>query len=204
MNDFSRFLEIASFSYGSIWTSTEISRESNVKRSTVDNYAQILDDLLLAFSLPVFTRRAKRRLIAHSKFYFFDVGIYRALRPRGILDSTEEIEGTALEGLIAQHLRAWVSSQKEPHTLSFWRTQTGLEVDFVIYGPRGFWAIEVKRSTTLSPKDTKGLEAFKDEYPEAHAFFITMTKHREIYRGFEVIPAEEFLKNLNIESPLFS
>ena len=63
VGDFSRFMEIASFSYGAIWTSTDIGRESGVKRATVDNYLQILEDLFLAFSLPVFSRRAKRHLI---------------------------------------------------------------------------------------------------------------------------------------------
>lgn len=204
IGDFSRFLEVASFSYGSVWTSTEISRESNVKRATVDNYLQILEDLFLAFSIPVFSRRAKRRVIAHPKFYFFDVGIYQVLRPRGILDSFQEIEGGALEGLVAQHLRSWVLSQKDSHSLSFWRTQTKLEVDFIIYGPRGFWAIEVKRSQNLGPNDARGLSAFKEEYPEAQCFFVTLAKRRENFRGFPIIPIDEFLLNIVPENPIFS
>jgi uncharacterized protein len=204
VSDFARFLEVASFSYASIWTSSEISREAHVNRTTVDNYLQILHDLLLAFSIPVFTRRAKRRLITHSKFYFFDVGIYRTLRPQGILDNKNEIEGHVLEGLIAQHLRAWVMNQKQTHSLSFWRTQTQLEVDFVIYGPRGFWAIEVKRSSDLTPNDIKGLLAFKEEYPEAECFIITAGKQREIYRNFPIIPAYDFLIGLSPDQALFS
>ena len=66
--------------------------------------------------------------MAHPKFYFFDAGVYRILRPQGILDSSQEIEGWALEGLVAQHLRTWVLAQDQPHSLSFWRTQTKLEV----------------------------------------------------------------------------
>lgn len=197
LGDFARFLEIASFSHGSVWTTTDISRESGVKRATVDNYLQILQDLFLAFTLPIFSRRAKRRLISHQKFYFFDAGVYRALRPQGVLDNVHEIEGLTLEGLVAQHLQAWTTSQMEPHSLHFWRTQTGLEVDFVIYGPKGFWGIEVKRSTNLSPADIKGLLAFKDEYPEADCFIVCPCKQPEIYRGFKVIPLENFLKNLH-------
>ncbi len=204
IGDFARFLEVASFSYASLWTTTDISRESSIKRATVDNYLQILEDLFLAFSLPVFTRRVKRKLVAHRKFYFFDVGLYRVLRPQGILDSTREIEGWAIEGLVAQHLRSWVFSQQESHTLSFWRTQTRLEVDFVIYGPRGFWAIEVKRSANLGPDDVKGLSAFQEEYPEAHCFFVTLGKHRESYRGFPVIPLDEFLLQISPENPIAS
>lgn len=199
IGNFARFLEIASFSHASLWTTADISRESSVKRSTIDNYLEVLQDLFLAFSLPVFSRRAKRRLVSHQKFYFFDAGVYRALRPHGILDSSQEIEGMALEGLVAQHLRAWVLAQKEPHSFSFWRTQTHLEVDFVIYGPRGFWAIEVKRSPHLAPGDIKGLTAFKEEYPEAKCFILTLNSYPEEYRGFPVIPLESFLVNLSPE-----
>lgn len=202
LGDFSRFLEVSSFSHASIWTTTDISREANVKRATVDNYLQILEDLLLAFTVPVFTRRAKRKLIAHSKFYFFDAGIYRILRPQGILDSSQEIEGLALEGLVAQHLRSWVLAQNQPHSLSFWRTQTKLEVDFIIYGPKGFWAIEVKRSPNLGPDDVRALLAFKEEYPEARCFFVIPGKRKEIYRGFPVIPMEEFLQGIVPDNPI--
>jgi predicted AAA+ superfamily ATPase len=196
IGDFSRFLEIASFSHSSIWTTADISRESSVKRATVDNYLQILEDLLLAFTIPVFSRRAKRKLIAHSKFYFFDAGVYRILRPQGILDSSQEIDGLALEGLVAQHLRSWVLAQNQPHSLSFWRTQTQLEVDFVIYGPKGFWAIEVKRSPNLGPDDVRAMQAFKEEYPEATCLFVVPSKRKESYRGFPVLPMEEFLVNM--------
>jgi len=202
IGDFSRFLEIASFCHASVWTTTDISRESSVKRATVDNYLHILEDLLLAFTLPVFTRRSKRKLIAHPKFYFFDAGVYRILRPQGILDSSQEIEGWALEGLVAQHLRSWVLAQDKPHSLSFWRTQTKLEVDFIIYGPKGFWAIEVKRSANLGPDDARVLLAFKEEYPEAKCLFVTLGKRKENYRGFPVIPIEEFLLGVIPENPI--
>ena len=66
----------------------------------------VLEDLLLCFCIPVFSKRAKRQLIAHEKFYYFDVGVYRALRPAGPLDQPEEIEGILLKGLVAEHLRA--------------------------------------------------------------------------------------------------
>lgn len=204
IGDFSRFLEVASFAHASVWTTMDISRESGVKRATVDNYLQILEDLLLAFTLPVFSRRAKRKLISHRKFYFFDTGVYRILRPQGILDSSQEIEGWALEGLVAQHLRSWVIAQNQPHSLSFWHTQTKLEVDFIVYGPKGFWAIEVKRSANLGPDDIRAMTAFKEEYPEATCLFVAPVKRRESYRGFSVVPVEEFLLGINSDQPIFS
>jgi len=82
-----------------------------------------------------YTRRAKRHLVAHPKFYFVDCGIYNALRPRGPLDQPSETGGAALEGLVAQHLRAWIDYSRNGCELYFWRTRAGTEVDFVIYGP---------------------------------------------------------------------
>lgn len=196
VGDFARFMEMATFSHGGLWVSTEIAREAHVKRQTVDNYLQILEDLLLAFTIPVFTRRAKRALVSRSKFYYFDVGVFRELRPKGPLDKEAEIEGPALEGLVAQHLRAWTLSQTETHHLYFWRTRTKIEVDFIIYGPRGFWAIEVKRSANISIHDIKPLKVFQEEYPEALCFLLYGGNKSQKIRDILCIPIEEFLKNL--------
>ena len=99
---FARFLEAASFSQGSPLNITSVARECGVERKVVENYFGIVEDLLIAYRLPVFTRRSRRRMVAHDKFYFFDVGVYRTLRPKGPLDMPEEIEGAALETLFLQ------------------------------------------------------------------------------------------------------
>jgi predicted AAA+ superfamily ATPase len=83
----------------------------------------------LAFRLPVFAKRAKRKTTGHPKFFLFDAGVFRALRPRGALDRPQDIEGPALEGLVAQHLRAWIAYGEGRHELFFWRTRGGAEVD---------------------------------------------------------------------------
>src|SRR5881227_1622398 len=106
---FARFLETISFSQASVLNVANVARECQIERKTVAGYIEILEDLLLSFRLPVFTRRAKRGTIQHPKFYFFDAGVYRSLRPAGPLDRPEEIEGAVLEGLVAQHLRAWIA-----------------------------------------------------------------------------------------------
>src|SRR5262249_4703072 len=88
---FARFLAAISFSQGAPLNGSAVARDASVERKVVEDYVSILEDLLLAVRLPVFTRRAKRRTIAHPKFYYFDAGVYRAIRPRGPLDSASEI-----------------------------------------------------------------------------------------------------------------
>ncbi|MCP5104441.1 MAG: ATP-binding protein, partial [bacterium] len=84
--DFSRFLEAISFSHGGVLNASNVARECEVGRKTVQGYIDILKDLLLAFMVPVSTKRAQRAVVRHPKFYIFDPGVFHYLRPRGPLD----------------------------------------------------------------------------------------------------------------------
>lgn len=204
IENFSRFLEVISFSHASLLNITNIAREAEVKRKTIENYIEILEELMLAYTLPIFTKRARRELSTHPKFYLFDAGVFRALRPRGPLDRTEEIEGVALEGLVVQHLKAWNDYSSDHHDLAFWRTRSGLEVNIIVYGPRGFWALEIKNSTKVGLTDTKPLEAFLTDYPEAQALLLYRGKERFTQKGVLCIPCEEFLMQLIPNQSLWS
>lgn len=204
IGNFARFLEVMSFSHGMQLNTSNIARECQVSRSTCDDYIQILKDLLLGSTLDVFTRRATRALSAHSKFYYFDAGVFRSLRPKGPLDRKEEIEGPGLEGLVMQHLQAWISAQAETHTLHFWRTRSGIEVDFIVYGPKGFWAIEVKNSHTVFSKDVKSLKTFCEDYPECKPLLLYRGKIRTQVDKILCVPCEEFLLQLKMDEPLWT
>lgn len=196
IGDFARFLEVASFSHGSILNISNIARECAVSRKLVEGYLNILQDLLLSFHLPIFSIKAKRQLISHEKFYFFDIGVYKSLRRTGFLDKETEINGPGLEGLILQHLRAWNDYQGTPNKLFYWRTKQGVEVDFVVYGPTIFYAIEVKGSAVIHPKDLKGLQTFLTDYPEAKAILLYRGKERLLKKNILCIPIKEFLLKL--------
>jgi len=130
--NFSRFLESISFSHGSPLNVSEVARECEVGRKTVEGYLEILEDLLLAFRIPVFSKKAKRHLIKHEKFYYFDTGVFRSIRPKGPLDRKEEIEGAALEGLVAQHLQAWCAYQEKTHRLGALNREMKLILSFMV------------------------------------------------------------------------
>lgn len=169
---FHRFLEAASFSQGAPLNVAAVARDCAVPRKTVDDYFAILDDLMLAIRVPPFTRRARRDVQQHPKFYFFDAGVYRAIRPRGPLDSDEEIDGAALETLVLHEIRATNDAWHLGYQLHYWRTRDGKEVDFVLYGERGLHAIEVKRGDRLRDGDLDALRLFMADYPEATATVI--------------------------------
>lgn len=189
---FSRFLEAASFSQGSVLNISSVARECAIERKVAENYFMILEDLLIAHRIPVFTKKAKRRMASHPKFYFFDAGVYRAIRPMGPLDTPEDAEGAALETLVLQEFLAINSALDLGYNIYYWRTSNNVEVDFVLYGEKGILAIEVKRTGRVIKPMLNGLKAFLRDYPMGRAYFVYGGKRRMYEDNIDILPATDF------------
>ena len=185
LDGFSRFLETVCFSHGQLLNVSNIARDSSVSRKAVEGYLSVIEDLLLSFRLPVFRKRAARATVAHDKFYLFDCGVF------------QQIAGAALEGLVAQHLRAWLAYRNAGERLYYWRTRAGSEVDFVIYGPDQFTAIEVQHSATVRRSDLRALRSFHDDYPEAQRLLLYLGDEQLHVDGVHCMPCERFLRALH-------
>lgn len=196
LSAFSRFLEAASFSQGSVLNMSEVARESSVDRKVVENYFNILEDLLISYRVPVFTKRAKRRMLSHPKFYFFDGGVYRTIRPMGPLDMPEEAEGITLETLFLQEFMALNHYLNTGYSIFYWRTSNNMEVDFILYGEKGILAFEVKRSSRISKSMLRGLKSFLGDYPMARAYFIYGGTRYYQQDNIIILPIKIALKNL--------
>ena len=195
---FTRFLETASFSQGSVLNISSVARDCSIERKVVENYFAILEDLLIAYRIPIFTKRAKRRLVAHPKFYFFDVGLYRTLRPTGPLDAPEAIGGHAFETLFLQEILAINAYLRLGYSMFYWMTPTNIEVDFVLYGNKGIKAFEVKRTGKISGSMLKGLKMFQKDYPMAKLYFIYGGERRLRDGNIEIIPIKDALKEIPV------
>ena len=196
IGNFTRFLEAASLSHGQILNVTNVAQDCRVSRKTVESYFFIVKDLLIGDTIDVFTKRAKRAMAAHPKFYFFDCGVFRSLRPKGPLDIPEEIGGVGLESLVYQHLRAWIDYSEIDAKIYYWRTQAGNEVDFVIYGESVFYAIEVKVGSAVKSQHLRGLKTFSADYPASKAYVLYMGENRQLIDTILCVPCTEFLQAL--------
>ena len=194
MAAFARFMESASFSQGGVLNISEVARECSVERKVVEGYFSILEDLLIAYRVPVFTKKAKRKMIAHPKFFFFDVGVYRTTGP---LDRPEEIEGSALETLVFQELNSLNKNMNLDYQIYYWRTFNQTEVDFVLYGERGIKVFEVKRTATVRLKELSGLKLFLKDYPMAKAFYLYGGSRYYREGNIEIIPIQDALVKLH-------
>lgn len=193
---FTRFLEAASFSQGSVLNISSVARDCAVERKVVESYFTILEDLMIAYQVPVFSKKSKRRLVAHNKFYFFDAGVYRTLRPMGPLDAPEEADGVALETLFLQELVVLNNVLNFGYKIYYWRTSNGREVDFVLYGPKGLLAFEVTKTGRINSAVLGGLKSFLSDYPMAKAYFVYGGNRRMHEGKIEIVPVLEALKNL--------
>ncbi|MEK7533663.1 MAG: ATP-binding protein [Patescibacteria group bacterium] len=196
LDNFSRFLEVASFSQGQVLNTSNVARDAEIQRMTVREYFQILQDLLIGYLLPPFTKRAKRRLVNHPKFYYFDPGVFRAIRPMGLYDNPQELGGICLETLVYQQISSTNDLLNLGYKLYYFRTASGVEVDFVLYGARGIVGLEVKLSSHFNDIMIRGLKNFAQDYPEARLFLI-YTGERKLYIGnVTVLPLTYALHHL--------
>jgi predicted AAA+ superfamily ATPase len=191
---FVRFLDFAALTSGDELNYESLGSDSGVPARTVASYYEVLEDTLVGFRVSPFRGSRKRKAIKRSKFYLFDVGVTGALTQRGMLQEQSELLGKALEHLIAMELRAYLSYTSSDLPLTFWRTETQHEVDFVI-GEEV--AIEVKATSRVSDSHLKGLRSLGEESIVPKRILVSRDPVRRITSdNIEVIPIREFLREL--------
>ena len=191
---FARFLEAAAFSNGEMVNYTNIATDCGVSAPTIKEYFQILEDTLIGRMVPVYQKKPKRRVIQAPKFYFFDVGVVNHLLNRGKIAFKSETFGNAFEHFIYQELYAHSHYSGLDYKISYWRTASQLEIDFVLGNHE--IAIEVKGSDNISDKHLRGLKAFMEEYEVKHAIIVCTEPMARLHHGIQILPWQIFLQKL--------
>lgn len=191
---FARFLEIAALSNGEIVNYTNIASECGVSSGTAKEYFQILCDTLIGRFIPSYVKRPKRRVVHAPKFYFFDVGVTNVLLKRGGIVPGTEYFGRALEHFVMQELIAYSHYSGIEYPVSYWRSASGFEVDFVL-GDHEI-AIEVKSSSEVQKGHLRGISAFKEDYEPKRSIVVSTDARKRIMNGIEIIPVLQFIEEL--------
>lgn len=197
---FARFLDSLPFSNGEQVNFSNIATECGVSAKTAKEYYQILVDTLLGYFLLPYRKQIKRRTLSETpKFYLFDVGLASYLSKRKIEALKGAPAGDAFEHFIFMELVAYRSLMEKDFAISYWRTNTGLETDFIL--GQGEVAIEVKISSRVDRSDVKGLAAFCEEHKPSKALIVSLDpRQRDMDLGngirARVLPYMEFLEKL--------
>lgn len=167
MGPFLVFLRLAANESGGALNLAKLSQESGVAASTLRTYYQVLVDTFTGHWVLPYTKSSRKRLLATPRFYFFDLGVRNAAAELSLEGRISAAEGgPLLEHQVAQELLARADYAGRGHRVAFWRTSTGLEVDFIWQSPKEDLPIEVKWTDRPRPHDARHLERFLDEYPK--------------------------------------
>lgn len=192
---FNRFLQVAALSNGELINYNTIATECGVSAPTAKGYFQILEDTLIGHFVPAFRKRAKRRIVGAPRFYFFDIGVVAHLTSRGRVVPGSELFGRAFEHFIFMELTAHASYSGFFYPLSYWRTTSGFEVDFIL--GNGDVAVEVKSASQIQDRHLKGIRAFKEEFDVAHYLVVSQdASPRQTADGILILPWQDFLERL--------
>lgn len=191
---FSRFLEVAGLTSGDQINFTAVANDAGVPPRTVREHYQILEDTLVGHQLPAYQQTSKRKPVATAKFYLFDVGVANILKRTGVIEEGSDAYGRALEHLVFLELRSFLDYSRLDHELTYWRSRSQFEVDFVVGDQIG---IEVKSKSRVSPRDYKGLGALSEEVRLKRKIVVCGEKRpRRTDDGTEIMPPVHFLKQL--------
>ncbi|WP_245969289.1 ATP-binding protein [Candidatus Rickettsia colombianensi] len=196
---FSRFLKVIAFSHGAILNYSNIARECHVNIKTVQGYTELMCDMLLGYVIRPFTPKTSRQLIISSpKFYFFDTSIPLYLLQKEIKLLKGADAGHAFEHYIFLALKAYQELNKKCYDISYWRTKSGAEVDFIV--GKGEVAIEVKINSSIQKKELNGIMEFTKEFNPKHSIVVSLEENKRIIKSVDqkivIYPVEEFLSDL--------
>jgi predicted AAA+ superfamily ATPase len=202
LDSFSRFLQIAGIMNAQVTNVAGIARDAAVSRPTVQGYFEVLIDTLVGVWLPAWQPRAKVKEARHPKFYFFDPGVVRAIAGRTRDPLGTEERGGLLETLVLHELRAWMNVANCGGELSYWRTPSGTEVDFIWSRGSRAVAIEVKSGNSWRPHYARGLRALTEAGKAARCFAVYGGRERLKDGGVSVLPVVDFMRELTAGSIL--
>lgn len=195
---FARFLEVAARQNGQITNVSNIARDAQVARQTVQGYFDILQDTLIGFWLPAWKLKRATKQVAHPKFYFFDSGVARALSERLPYPPTPEELGPLFETFVLGEIRAYLSYRRLDYPLHYWRSQAGVEVDIFCETISGFFALEIKSNPRWEKKFNRGLERLSEEssLKKVRCYGVYLGERALKIGQIKILPLISFLKEL--------
>ena len=193
---FARFLEVAAIHNAQVTNTSNIARDAQVARQTVQGYFEVLVDTLLGSWLHAWKLKRATKLVAHPKFYFFDAGVARALSARLAYPPTHEELGAIFETYLLHELRAYLSYTERAYPLYFFRTFDDVEVDVLFESAQGMVAIEFKSSRTWRGEFNKGFRRITSELGKVHCIGAYTGDRKLSHDGVVVYPYGEFLETL--------
>lgn len=194
LSTFTRFLEVAALTDGEMVNYSNIAQDCGVDSKTVAGYFSILEETLIGYMIPAFSKVVKRKLRQAPRFYYFDVSIPNYLLGRRSLTPGSSDFGHAFEHFVIQEIVAYLGYHRMLESLSYWHTYSDYEVDAVLGDAEV--AIEIKSTNEVQSRHLRGLKAFKEEHPQCRLMSVSLDPVPRLFNDVEIWPVKLFLEKL--------
>ena len=199
IDPFLRFLEVVGQSNAEIINNALIGRDCQVEPKTVARYFQILEDTLLGFFLPAYDRSVRKQQRKTAKFYFFDLGVVKALCGTltvPIIPNTYGY-GKVFEAFVVNEIYRLNQYYTRDYKLSYLRTKDDAEIDLVIHRPQGDTVIiEIKSSKNVSAEQANKLERFLPSIPKSRAMILSQEDSYRRLGKVDIFPWREGIQKI--------
>lgn len=190
LTEIPNLLQLLATRSGTLLNLAELSRTARLAQTTLKRYFALLEMLFLVVRLPSWERNAGKRMVKAPKVFLPDSGLlshFMGDTPQG-LAAKPGLPGGLVETFVLTELLKHVAFSGLRLSLWHYRTQTNIEVDFILENRLGqITGIEVKASATVDGKDFKGLRHL--QATESAIF----QRGIVLYTGREVVPFGENL-----------
>jgi predicted AAA+ superfamily ATPase len=198
---FLRFLPLAASECGNLISFSSVARETGTSHHTVKEYFRILEETLIGFFLLPYAKSARKRLVKHPKFYFFDSGVERVLAGRltASLERGSSEHGRSFEHFLIAEIRRLADYAGKECSLSFYRTEAGAEVDLIVESAEGPpVAIEIKASDCPHTSDLGGLWSFHETRPEASLLCASLAPRARDCGAIKILPWQDVFEHIGL------
>lgn len=197
LDPFRRFLEVAAQANGKVVNMANIARDVGVDDKTIGSYFSILEDTMIGFFLEPFRHSFRKRLSQKPKFYFFDVGVVRALSGQLTLpmQSGTFTFGDLFEHFIILECMKLSNYYELDYRFSYVRTKDDAEIDLVVERPgKPILLIEIKSSEQLSPQHLQTMNNLLKDFGACEAICLSRDADMKRYGQVAVYPWQEGIR----------
>ena len=149
LTPFQRFLGLCAGRSGQLINYQSLADDSGTTQPTAKAWFSVLEASYIAFHLPVFSAKIKKRLAKSPKLYLYDTGLACWLlgirTPEQLV--SHPLRGALFETWVVSEIVKHRTNSGETRGLSFYRERGGSELDLVVEGD-GLNLIEAKSTKT--------------------------------------------------------
>lgn len=159
ISGFTRFLRLLAGNTAQVLNISSVSRDLGISVTTLNRWLSVLEQSYVLFFLQPWYDNLGKRIVKSPKLYFYDTGLVSWLTGISSPEQWEKgiLYGPLFENFIIADILKQINHKGLNHSLYYFRTNHGDEIDLIIDAPPSIGMLEVKASVSYRERFQKSL-----------------------------------------------